>query len=166
MKRLPTIERVKKLLRYDAEVGAFFWLKHGRGQYVRAGARAGSFQSNGYRVVRIEGSLLLEHRLALFYVNGAWPDEVDHIDGDPSNNRMSNLRVCNRTQNNANKGPQRNGSSGFKGVSLFKRTGRWKAEIGCNGKRYHLGYFDTPEQAHAAYVAAAQKHFGEFARAS
>ena len=90
--------------------------------------------------------------------------ELDHINTDKLNNRRSNLRVCTRQQNNCNTNKQSNNTSGFKGVSFFKRDQKFVAQIGINGKKRHLGYFATPEAAHEAYSQAALQHHGEFAR--
>lgn len=90
--------------------------------------------------------------------------DVDHINGDPLDNRKSNLRPATRSQNNANKGLQSNNTSGYKGVSKFKLTGRFQAYIKKQNKRIHLGYFPTPEQAATAYNSAAKELFGEFAK--
>jgi hypothetical protein len=88
---------------------------------------------------------------------------IDHRDGNPSNNRWSNLRRATVSQNNANRRLHRNNKCGFKGV-VQNHIGRWVASIYKNGQRHHLGCFATAQEAHAAYVAAARKLFGEFAR--
>lgn len=88
---------------------------------------------------------------------------VDHINGNKLDNRKSNLRLCNRRQNLQNRTKQSNNKSGYKGVVYDKSRARWKAEIGYNGKRKHLGRFDTAEEAYAAYCKAAELYHGEFA---
>lgn len=90
--------------------------------------------------------------------------QVDHKDGDPMNNRISNLRVADFVQNQANRKLNRNSTSGYKGVSRDKSCGNWKAYIRVNGKLLHLGNFKTKELAAMAYNIAAIEHFGEFAR--
>lgn len=89
--------------------------------------------------------------------------EVDHIDGDKLNNQKSNLRIATRSQNNANKRRAKNNKSGFRGVSFKSKQRRWVAQICVNKHKKHLGYFDSPAEAHEAYKAAASKYFGEFA---
>jgi hypothetical protein len=101
------------------------------------------------------------HRHVLNAPNGM---QVDHIDGDTLNNRRSNLRLATHTQNQQNKRRYKNNTSGFKGVYWDKQCLKWKALIAVNGKRKLLGLFNTPELAHSAYCAAANEHFGEFAR--
>lgn len=91
---------------------------------------------------------------------------VDHVDGDGLNNRRSNLRAASRSQNAMNSGAHRDNASGYKGVSWLSHRQKWTAWICADGQRNYLGVFDTPEAAHAAYAAAAQKLHGSFARAS
>lgn len=93
---------------------------------------------------------------------------VDHIDGDPSNNRIENLRECTNAQNQYN-GPRKcHNRSGHKGVVFHPRCPRkpWQAKIAKAGKVFSLGYYPTREEAAAAYAAGAEKHAGEFARAN
>jgi hypothetical protein len=88
---------------------------------------------------------------------------VDHIDGDTLNNQRQNLRQSSPAQNQCNRGAQKNNTSGYKGVTLDKRRGRFAAKININRRRVWLGYFDTAEAAHAAYCSAAMRLHGEFA---
>lgn len=93
--------------------------------------------------------------------------EADHIDGDPLNNRRSNLRVCTRRQNAYNQGIRSNNTSGFKGVSYSQSRKKWVARIRLpDGSRPELGGFDSPEAAGAAYKTAAERLHGSFARVS
>lgn len=158
-----TQSRLKELLRYDTETGAFTWLVS-RGRLARAGDTAGSLHPNGYAYIKIAGQSYRAHRLAWLYMTGNWPlHEIDHIDGNKAHNIWSNLREATRTQNNANKGIQSNNQLGVKGVN--RRGGRYMARISIAGKLRHLGCFSTQEEAHAAYVSAAVETHGEFARA-
>lgn len=101
------------------------------------------------------------HRLIL----GCGVEELgDHENGNTLDCRRSNLRLCTKLQNNCNRGIQSNNTSGFKGVSLVKDTGKWKAQISINGKRISLGCFALPEEAARAYDSAAIKEFGDFAK--
>jgi hypothetical protein len=88
---------------------------------------------------------------------------VDHIDGNPLNNRRKNLRIATLTQNNQNVGIRPNNTSGFKGVHFHKLAKKYVASIRNQGKSIHLGFFDTPESAHEAYCQAAIRFHGEFA---
>lgn len=89
---------------------------------------------------------------------------VDHIDGDGLNNQKSNLRVCSHKQNCRNRKKNLNGSSRFKGVGFHKRDKIYCANIGLNGKRVHLGNFNSEIEAALAYNFAAKHHYGEFAK--
>lgn len=92
-----------------------------------------------------------------------WP-RVDHVNGNGLDNRRGNLRLATASTNGANRGPQRNNTSGFKGVHQNRSTGRWIAQLGVGGRRLRLGTFDTAIEAALIYDAAAREHFGEFAR--
>lgn len=161
----PTAEQVREALDYNRETGEFVWL---RTLSVRApaGKRAGSYRLRGYRSISLWGKSYYEHRLAWLLVTGEWPeDEVDHINGVGTDNRWVNLRAASRAQNGRNKRLPRNNTSGFKGVTFCHRDRLWLAQLEVAGKHYFLGRHRTPEKAHAAYLAAARKYYGEFARA-
>lgn len=89
--------------------------------------------------------------------------EVDHINGNGCDNRRSNLRICAHRENSRNMRLRVDSKSGFKGVNYFKPQNRWMARIGVGNKRVFLGYYDTPEDAHVAYCAAAKEYHREFA---
>ena len=114
----------------------------------------------------IDGERFLAHRLAWFYVHRVWPiAQIDHKNVDNSDNRIANLREATQSQNQANKPlNQKVSGTGFKGVSLYKKTGMFFARIRVNRKLIHLGSFDRAEDAHAAYVVAANDIHGAFAR--
>lgn len=98
--------------------------------------------------------------------NGPIPNGlmIDHIDGNPFNSRLNNLRLANHSQNQSNIPKKRHNTSGFKGVYWRAERGAWRAEIRARKKKYMLGTFKTPEEAHAAYVTASHKLHGEYAR--
>lgn len=102
------------------------------------------------------------HLLHRFLLNAPAEMQVDHIDGDGLNCRRANLRLATNTQNQWNVGLTARNSSGFKGVRQIR--GRWRAQIGFNGKQLHIGYFATAEQAHQAYIAMSEQLHGEFSR--
>lgn len=163
-----TAVRLRELLHYDPETGIFTW-RVNRGRMAKAGFVAGTTSLQGYRTLRIDASQYKANCLAWLYMMGKWPNaDVDHRDGDRLNDKWGNLRLATRSQNAANRKTHSNNNSGFKGAHFRKdrRTRRWAASICVNYNQIHLGFFDTPEEAHAAYVIAAQKHFGEFARAA
>lgn len=120
-----------------------------------------------YWAIKIGQRQYEAQRLAHLYMTGAFPaSEVDHRDLDSLNNRWENLRAATGSQNLANRGLAKNSSTGFKGVSFNKEKRKYKAHITVSRRQHHIGYFDTPEDAHAAYVECARNHFGEFARAA
>jgi hypothetical protein len=138
-----------------------------RAEHKRAQAQAGTVNSKGYLMVSIHGRDMLAHRVIWLMTTGEWPDrDIDHEDGDGLNNQLSNLRLATESQNLANSKKRSDNSTGWKGVSFNKGFGRYIAQIGANGKKYYLGHFATAEDAHAAYVEAAKKYHGEFARAA
>ena len=157
-------ERLKELMSYDPAAGEFRW-RVSRGPR-RAGSVSGCMNVRGYIQIKIDGKDYLAHRLAWLYVHGEFVQELDHINGIRTDNRISNLRPATRSQNNGNARKQSNNTSGLKGVSWYKRLQKWKAQITFNGRYIWLGIFDTREAAHAAYCAKSRELFGEFARAA
>lgn len=91
-------------------------------------------------------------------------EHVDHINGNPLDNRRENLRLATRSQNMANSTRRSDNTSGYKGVCWDKGMQKWRAGLSVNGKTRYLGCFDSPEQAHAVYLEAAKALHGEFAR--
>lgn len=109
---------------------------------------------------RSEGRMVYMHRLIM----DEPASHVDHASGDGLDNRLENLREATPTLNGANMRKPAHNTSGFKGVGYHKQTGKWRAYIKVNQRNIHLGLHETPESAHAAYAAAAEQHFGAFAR--
>lgn len=160
-----TTEELKRMISYDESTGIFRWIEKRRGRNY--GGVAGSIHKTlGYLQVRISYKLYYGHRLAWQYVHGYEPTErIDHIDGNPSNNMLSNLRMCSQSQNMGNSRKRSNNTSGFKGVSWFKRDGKWKVQIQCAGmKNKHIGYYYSPEIAAIVYDITALEMFGQFAK--
>ena len=107
------------------------------------------------------------HRLLGIVFMGATKGQlIDHVDGIPSNNNLSNLRVCSPSENVYNSRPSKGGYSKFKGVSFFKKSGKWSAGIRIDGKQTYLGCFDTEIEAAKAYEEKAKEIHGEFFRSS
>jgi len=160
-----TAESLRNVLSYSPETGEFIWLVN-RGK-VRAGTVAGKHACNGYWRIKLFGKDYPAHRLAWLYTYGEFPDgQVDHINLDKIDNRICNLRQASTAENQHNKTEQKNNTSGFKGVSRFARTGRWRAEIMINGTKRYLGSFGTAEAAAEAYAGAAREMHAAFARDS
>lgn len=160
-----THEYVTRVLHYDPLTGIFTW-RMSPSRSSKVGARAGySFTKERYSRITLRGHRYLEHRLAWFWVYGAWPKSViDHVNGDGFDNRLSNLREATPSQNNFNKPLQKNNTSGVRGVSYNKNSNRWKAVIGVSKKKILLGFFESKEEAAQAYRKAAELHAGEFLR--
>lgn len=163
---------LKALLTYDAATGEFVWRKRegdsigNRRWNPRFAGRAAGRVRHGYIVIRIGDKEYAAHRLAWLFCFGEFPSgELDHIDGNPSNNRVANLRPATRSQQIANTRRSVRNSSGFKGVRWSSEKRRWQATIVCDRKFRHLGYYESPRAAHEAYVQAAQALFGAYARA-
>jgi len=150
-----TPERLKELVRYCPDTGVFTWAKPRR--RCRLGGKTGCVAKNGYVVIRLDDVLYLAHRLAWLYQTGNWPQEqVDHINGDRSDNRWVNLREVSNMENAQNtRKPRPGNKSGFLGVR--KENSKWLAEIKVNYKPIRIGLFDTPEEAHQAYISAKRK---------
>lgn len=148
-----TLDLLKESLHYDPLTGIFTRLK--TKQLSRwSGKPAGYKDELGYIRIRLtDGKIHKAHRLAWFYVYGNFPDKlIDHIDGNPSNNKIDNLRLANHSENrqNARHGSVSN-SHGFLGVSK-RSNNRYQAVITLNGLSEHLGTFLTPELAYDAYI--------------
>ena len=157
-------QRLKEVLSYDKDTGIFTWNKKICKQTV-IGKVAGCLR-NGYITINILGKRYQAHRLALIYVYGSCDSkDVDHINGIKNDNRIANLRLATRSENKQNQiSKQPNNKSGYTGVDWHKATKLWRATITTMRKQKHLGLFKTQEEAHAAYVKAAEFYHGEFAR--
>ena len=128
--------------------------------------QAGSLRTDGYVGVVLKGKYFFAHRIIWEMHNGSIPKEfvIDHIDGDRSNNKLENLRLCTFQQNHFNRGKQANNKSGFKGVSWHKQKAKWVAQIKVKGKNKFLGFFNCPEEAYKAYCDNAIIFYGYMAR--
>lgn len=157
-----TVERLRSLLDYNPETGSMVW-KISSNSRMHVGAEAGTIAKTGYRIVCIDYKQYLAHRLAWFYVYGSWPKEIDHIDRDRSNNKLANLRLATRSQNNMNTKRRSDNKSGVTGVTWHKGSQKWRATIHKGGKQVQVGMFATIEEAAKAYQEAANEMHGEFA---
>jgi hypothetical protein len=148
------ISLVRFVFWYSAETGLLRWrLKANRNALI--GGVAGAPNARGYLTVRFSGSdTQLVHRVVWAHAHGEWPDrDVDHINGDRSDNRLANLRLATRSENNQNmRNAKSYNSTGFLGVS--RSNARFIASISVSGKTTHLGAFATAEEAHSAYLRA------------
>jgi hypothetical protein len=165
------VEQLRAALDYDTETGVMRWkYSADRPPYRNkryAGKIAGCRTSDGYNYLQIgfNGIRYKGHILAWLIAHGEYPpDQIDHKNGDGRDNRLVNLRLAAHSQNLCNSRRSQANSSGFKGKSFDKRRRMWQANITFQHHVTRLGYFNTPEEAHAAYCQAAAEHHGEFAR--
>lgn len=159
-----TQKLVNKHLWYDPKTGNLWWKIRASGR--RMNRPAGTIEPQGYVAVGLLGKVYKGHRLIWLMKTGAWPKaEIDHKDLNRANNKWNNLREADRGQNRRNSTKYKNNTSGYKGVSWHPQHKKWYAQLQCNKVNVFLGLFTSKKQAHDAYVAAAKKYFGEFARA-
>lgn len=159
------VATVSDRLSYDPILGVLRW-RVSRGRVV-AGQIAGTVRSDrGYCQIRIDGRIFYAHRLAWVIATGAdIPNgkEVDHKDGNPSNNRWSNLRLATPQQNKRNMRSSQRNTSGTAGVTFRRNRGKWQAQISVGNECRYLGSFNTREEAISARAQAERELFGEFA---
>lgn len=174
---------LRACLAYDPETGRFTWLSRPLDHFAdpRVFVRWNRYRSGTEAFTPTEGRRYLRatvtyqgvevqltaHRAAWALMTGEWPaDQVDHIDCDTWNTRFANLREATQSQNNMNRGANREKISPLKGVSPCRGRRQWRSSIQIDGRVKYLGRFHTEVEAHQAYVAAATQIFGDFARAA
>lgn len=134
-----------------------------RNRYV--GRTAGTRTHQKYIQVSICNRVYKAHRVIWAWHTGEWPtDEIDHINGDPSDNRIENLRPASRTENAINRGVQSNNTSGATGVSWCRKRKMWRSFIGVDGAFIHIGYFQDKNDARDAYSEASARYHGSYSR--
>jgi len=150
---------LQEIFHYLPETGELIRKKSISGTNLKAGQRAGAMRSDGYRAVKIDGIRYLEHRVIWMYVFGDWPtQDIDHINGIIDDNRISNLRdVCKSHNQQNQRKPRKDNTSGYLGVTWSVKLQSWIAQIGINGTRKHIGVYKTAEQAHEAYLITKRK---------
>lgn len=150
-----TQEKLKEYFHYDESTGNLINLTQ-RSNSIKIGAVAGGLDAYGYVRIRVDGTDYKAHRLVWVYVQGNWPeDQIDHINGIKTDNRICNLREATDQENKQNiSKPRKDNTSGFLGVSFRADRQKWRALISHNGRYIHLGHFHTPEEACMAYKKA------------
>jgi len=156
-----TAEYLRSILNYDQETGIFTW-KVSTSSRVKAGDVAGCPDGQGYLQISVQSRLYRAHRLAWLYACGEWPKlDIDHINRNRSDNRISNLRDVSRKQNGQNASKPSSNTSGYTGVSWHRRRSKWQVKITHSYKMIHLGYFSILEEAIAARKAAEKLYWSD-----
>ena len=154
---MKSLAELHQLLEYRPAEGAFYWRVNHRHPKARVGARAGRVNTLGRAQIGIDRKQFFVHRLVWLFETGAWPEGMlDHINGNALDNRFQNLRLSNWVLNGQNQRAYRpkNKSSKLLGVSWHKRHRKYIASLKVRGVKKHLGYFETADAAHVAYVVA------------
>jgi len=148
-----TQDRLRELLTYDPDTGHFYWRSTRRN--AKQNSRAGTIDPRGYVRISVDRKVYGAHRLAWLYTHGCWPtQEIDHINRNPNDNRLANLRDVSRSTNTQNTGTRKDNVSGARGVGWHKAQQKWRARIQINGVKKELGYFLTINDAQQAYDRA------------
>ena len=156
-----TQEEARNLFEYRD--GTLYW-RVNRPHNKRAGKIAGTLNRDGRWSVSVNNKRYLCYRIIFLMHYGHIPEFIDHVNGDPKDNSIENLREATRNQNAHNAKMLRTNTSGVKGVHWHKRKNKWCASVTVNGVAVHVGYFKDIEKAAEAVQAAREKHHGEFAR--
>lgn len=169
--RLPSVEAISQLVLYNPETGIMTWAERPESMFSAvngrtagnccavwnakyAGQKVGHVcKTHGYVSCKILGVSTAVHRIAWALHSGEWAVEVDHINGDRADNRLANLRSVTRVENMRNAKMRSDNPSGASGVGKLP-SGRWRAAIRANGRRKHIGVFDSFEDAVSARKAA------------
>lgn len=156
-----TAERARELLHYDPGTGVFTWLRRTSNR-IRVGDVAGALV-DGYIAIGIDGASYQAHRVAWLMTHGVFPGpELDHEDGNKSNNRIANLRDAGSRENRLNMPRRSDNSSGVTGVSWHAKARKWVAQVQIDGQNIYLGLHETIEAAaHARMLASKMLGFHE-----
>lgn len=144
-----TQELLKEFTHYDPDTGVLkrtHALDRGHNKYEKEFIPK-SITAQGYRQLGMFKQPYLVHRLAFLYMEGRWPNEVDHINGDRLDNRWSNLREVTSSENKRNMGIHVNNKSGVPGVYWYPRYSKWEVTIRSNGEHIYLGRYDDLDEA-------------------
>ena len=136
------IETLQRLFRYEHETGNVYWIAEGKGRIKKKAA--GTVVKAGYIGIMIDGKRYYAHRIAWALHHGKHPiDQLDHINGIKTDNRIVNLRQASNLQNGKNIKTKRNNTSGHSGVVFCKQTGKWRVMIKVNSKSIHFGRYEN-----------------------
>jgi hypothetical protein len=146
---------------FDYKDGQLIWVNDRKANKV-SGQVAGTVSKDRYVQIKINNRLYKAHRLIFLWHKGYLPAVIDHIDRDPLNNKIDNLRECTVSENTCNSKRYSTNTSGFKGVSWNTQMNKWKAEVTVNGVRHFGGYYDTPEEANEVTTELRERLHGDF----
>ncbi len=174
MRPLPTVDRLRQLFTYDEEAGLLFWnerpvasfkgtpakKKQAAGMWNKrcAGKVAGTKDRAGYVIIKVDDRPIQAHRIIWAIAFGQWPEIIDHINGQPGDNRLSNLRNCDRRLNQRNQKRHRTNTSGRTGVAWDRFRGCWVAYIRMGGTQFNLGGYNSFEDAVNARLTAEKQN--------
>jgi hypothetical protein len=164
-----TAEIARETWRYDPDTGLLFWKIRRPKSSIQIGDVAGTItRPRGEWTINYgapPGNQYKVTHIIWLIMTGEWPEfTIDHKDNYPPNNSWENLRPATNQQNQFNRGKLANNTSGYKGVSFHRQSGKWFAMIRANGRQNFLGAFDTAEEAGEVYRRAAIELHGEFAK--
>jgi len=154
---------LQKLFKYNKETGDFI-RKVKTAIATSVGEKAGYKNKQGYVQMRIQGKTYQAHALAWLYMFGEIPTLIDHIDGNRSNNAITNLRIADRSINGFNREKKSESSSVFKGVLWSKRLQKWFVQIKVDGKQKYCGSYSSIEEAIRVAKEMRRQYHAEFAR--
>lgn len=163
-KQYPSQKELNNIFKYDHETGKLY-NKIYRNSRSIAGQEVGCLTKMGYLQVSVKNKQYFVHNLIWIMIYGDLPNKmIDHKNRNKSDNTLKNLRIADDYENQYNRPPPKDNTSGYKGVYIHTTSKRWYSQIGYKGKRKHLGYFNSKEEAYNAYCKAAKELHGEFAR--
>jgi hypothetical protein len=179
-KPLPSLDYIREALCYNELTGVFIWkerpMEHfrlerewKRWNSTRPGKVAGArqFTTRGSRskiTIKLDNASLPAHRVAWALLYGEPPEDslIDHVNGDPFDNRRENFRLADNTKNQWNRTHPKNSTHGIKGVTWAAQQSKWKGSIRANKQYYHIGYFSTKGLAATAVAKASLRIHGTF----
>ena len=129
-----------------------------------AGQEVGTFDRDGYKRTTINRKPYRIHRLIFMMHYGYIPKILDHIDKNPNNNKIENIRIATHSQNNSNRGMHKRNVSGYKGVAFLKDRNLYRAKLVVDKKQVYMKTFKTAEEAYKAYCNASKQFCKEFSR--
>jgi hypothetical protein len=149
---------------FEYKNGELFWKNPILRSKMKPGDRAGTLKKDGRLAITIHSKIFSVHRL-IFLMHHNWlPKEIDHIDCNPTNNNIENLRPATRSENSSNRGLMANNTSGIKGVTWHRTSNKWEASCQVNKKRVKIGYFEELSEAEKVVKSFREQHHGAYAR--